>query len=57
MSRIEEGATPEAFVERVLSDVDAYVEGAVAYDDIALLALTWHDIGAEGARLDAAVHS
>jgi sigma-B regulation protein RsbU (phosphoserine phosphatase) len=57
VSRIEEGATPETFVERVLSDVDAYVEGAVAYDDIALLALTWHDTSAAGARLDAAVHS
>jgi phosphoserine phosphatase RsbU/P len=57
VSRVEEGATPEAFVDRVLNDVDAYVEGAAAYDDIALLALTWHDISAEGARLDAAVHS
>lgn len=57
VSRIEEGATPEAFVDRVLSDVDTYVEGAPAYDDIALLALTWHDTSAEGARLDAAVHS
>jgi sigma-B regulation protein RsbU (phosphoserine phosphatase) len=57
VSRIEEGATPETFVEHVLSDVDAYVEGAAAYDDIALLALTWHDTSAEGARLDAAVHS
>ncbi|PTR33330.1 serine phosphatase [Luteibacter sp. OK325] len=57
VSRVEEGATPEAFVDRVLDDVDAYVEGAAAYDDIALLALTWHDTGAEGARLDAAVHS
>jgi sigma-B regulation protein RsbU (phosphoserine phosphatase) len=57
VSRIEDGATPEAFVDRVLSDVDTYVEGAPAYDDIALLALTWHDTSAEGARLDAAVHS
>jgi phosphoserine phosphatase RsbU/P len=57
VSRIEEGATPETFVEHVLSDVDAYVEGAAAYDDIALLALTWHDTSAEGVRLDAAVHS
>jgi len=57
VSRVEEGATPEAFVDRVLNDVDAYIEGAAAYDDIALLALTWHDTSAEGARLDAAVHS
>lgn len=57
VSRIEEGATPETFVDRVLHDVDTYVDGAVAYDDIALLALTWHDTGAEGARLDAAAHS
>jgi sigma-B regulation protein RsbU (phosphoserine phosphatase) len=57
VSRIEEGATPEAFVDRVLDDVDAYVEGAPAYDDIALLALTWHDTSAEGARFNAAVHS
>ncbi|HVI54595.1 MAG TPA: SpoIIE family protein phosphatase [Luteibacter sp.] len=57
VSRIEEGATPEAFVDRVLHDVDAYVDGAVAYDDIALLALTWHDTGAKGVRVDAAAHS
>jgi sigma-B regulation protein RsbU (phosphoserine phosphatase) len=57
VSRVEEGATPEAFVDRVLEDVDAYVEGAPAYDDIALLALTWHDTSAEGARFNAAVHS
>ena len=57
VSRIEEGATPETFVDRVLHDVDAYVDGAVAYDDIALLALTWHDTSAEGARFDAAAHS
>jgi phosphoserine phosphatase RsbU/P len=57
VSRVEEGATPETFVDRVLNDVDAYVEGAAAYDDIALLALTWHDTSAKGARFDAAVHS
>lgn len=55
--RVEEGATPETFVDSVLKDVDAYVEGAAAYDDIALLALTWHDTSAKGARFDAAVHS
>ncbi|MET0505072.1 MAG: SpoIIE family protein phosphatase [Luteibacter sp.] len=57
VSRVEEGATPEAYVSGVLGDVDAYVEGAPAYDDIALLALTWHDAGTEGARLDAVAHS
>lgn len=57
VSRISEGATPEILVNGVLDDVDAYVEGAPAYDDIALLALTWHDAGTEGARLDAVAHS
>ncbi|MET0616305.1 MAG: SpoIIE family protein phosphatase, partial [Luteibacter sp.] len=57
VSRVEEGATPEAYVSGVLGDVDAYVEGAPAYDDIALLALTWHDAGTEGVRLDAVAHS
>ncbi|WP_448098618.1 SpoIIE family protein phosphatase [Luteibacter yeojuensis] len=57
VARIEDGAAPEAYVERVLGDVDAYVDGAPAYDDIALLALTWHDSGAEGVRLDAVAHS
>lgn len=57
VGRIDEGASPETYVERVLEDVDAYTAGAPAYDDIALLALTWHDTGAEGARIHAAVHS
>ncbi|SDG43166.1 SpoIIE family protein phosphatase [Dyella sp. 333MFSha] len=57
VSRIGEGATPEALVTGVLNDVDAYVEGAPAYDDIALLALTWHDAGVKGVRLDAVAHS
>jgi sigma-B regulation protein RsbU (phosphoserine phosphatase) len=57
VSRIDEGASPESYVSGVLGDVDAYVEGAPAYDDIALLALTWHDAGMEGVRLDAVAHS
>ncbi|KJV34288.1 SpoIIE family protein phosphatase [Luteibacter yeojuensis] len=57
VARIDEGANPGTYVERVLEDVDAYTSGAPAYDDIALLALTWHDTGAEGARIHAAVHS
>lgn len=57
VSDVPEGAPPEIYVERILGDVDAYVEGAPAYDDIAVLALTWHDLGAEGARLDAVAHS
>jgi len=57
VSKIDEDATPETYVERVLGDVDAYVDGAAAYDDIALLALTWHDAGAKEIRLDAAAHS
>jgi phosphoserine phosphatase RsbU/P len=57
VARIDEGANPGTYVERVLEDVDAYTNGAPAYDDIALLALTWHDTGAEGARIHAAVHS
>jgi len=56
VARVAEGATPEAYVEGVLGDVDAYVEGAPAYDDIALLALTWHDAETQGAHLDAAAH-
>ncbi|HXP01816.1 MAG TPA: SpoIIE family protein phosphatase [Luteibacter sp.] len=57
VSKIDEDAAPETYVERVLGDVDAYVDGAAAYDDIALLALTWHDAGAKEIRLDAAAHS
>ena len=54
---IPEGAAPETYVTRILGDVEAYVDGAPAYDDIALLALTWHDLGTEGAQLDAVAHS
>lgn len=57
IARVEDGAAPEAYVQQVLGDVDAYVDGAPAYDDIALLALTWHDSGTVGARLDAVAHS
>lgn len=57
VSRVDGDATPETYVERVLRDVDAYVEGAVAYDDIALLALTWHEGRTEGVRIDAIAHS
>ncbi|NID15686.1 SpoIIE family protein phosphatase [Luteibacter yeojuensis] len=57
VARIDEGAAPEAYVEGVLGDVDAYVDGAPAYDDIALLALTWHESGAAGVRFDAVAHS
>ncbi len=57
VARVEDDATPETYVERVLRDVDNYVEGALAYDDIAVLAITWHDSGTEGARLDAVAHS
>jgi sigma-B regulation protein RsbU (phosphoserine phosphatase) len=57
VSRIEEGAATETYIERVLGDVDAYVDGDPAYDDIALLALTWHDTAAKGVRLDAVAHS
>jgi sigma-B regulation protein RsbU (phosphoserine phosphatase) len=57
ISRVEEGALPESYVDGVLGDVDRYVEGAPAYDDIALLALTWHDTDTEGVQLDAAAHS
>jgi len=57
ISGVEDGAVPEAYVNRVLGDVDAYVRGAPAYDDIALLAMTWHDVQATGVHLDAAAHS
>ena len=54
---MENGAAPAAYVEQVLGDVDAYIDGAPAYDDIAVLALTWHDSGATGVPLDAVAHS
>lgn len=57
VARLQDGATPEAYVEQVLGDVDAYVAGAPAYDDIALLALTWHDSRVTEVPLDAVAHS
>ncbi|TCV91831.1 sigma-B regulation protein RsbU (phosphoserine phosphatase) [Luteibacter rhizovicinus] len=57
VARVEEGSAPEAYVDRVLSDVDTYVEGRAPYDDIALLALTWREARSEGVRIDAAAHS
>lgn len=57
VSRMADGAPPEAYVEQVLGDVDAYVAGAPAYDDIALLALTWHDSAVTEVPLDAVAHS
>ena len=57
VARVENGAAPAAYIEQVLGDVDAYIDGAPAYDDIAVLALTWHDSGATGVPLDAVAHS
>ncbi|MBB3227455.1 sigma-B regulation protein RsbU (phosphoserine phosphatase) [Luteibacter sp. Sphag1AF] len=57
VARVEGGATPEAYVERILSDVDSYVDGQAPYDDIALLALTWREARSEGVRIHAVAHS
>jgi sigma-B regulation protein RsbU (phosphoserine phosphatase) len=57
VARVDEGAHAETYVERVLQDVDGYVGDAPAYDDIALLALTWHGTETERVLLDAVAHS
>ncbi|SEM87728.1 sigma-B regulation protein RsbU (phosphoserine phosphatase) [Luteibacter sp. UNCMF331Sha3.1] len=57
VARVQDGASTEAYIDQVLGDVDAYTAGAPAYDDIALLALTWHEHGVTEVPLDAVANS
>lgn len=51
LARVAVPATPAAFTDRLLADVDAFAQGGEQSDDITILALSWHHRAPEEARM------